>query len=192
MTAIGAKLASFLRDYTAQFMFDSMTNKIATFLIFFGFWTICAEGMTNTISYTDLKTKKVLGPLGHPLGEYITIEGKPCAVGFAGTFQYLSHEEIANFGIHSLEVSKVEGVKLERPIVIQFEKNPRYEPSDYYVVRGYQTGAFGPANVDPKYPTGNSPQTDYQFWISFVPTRNLSNEKNTEPSAPANSAPRAE
>ena len=40
----------------------------------------------NLISSADLvgsspKTK-ILGPLGKPLGEYVTIEGRPCAVGF--------------------------------------------------------------------------------------------------------------
>jgi hypothetical protein len=146
---------------------------------------ICATDPTNTIFYTEIQDKKVMGPLGHPLGDYITIEGRPGAVGFGGEFEHSTLEDVSKFGVHSLEVLKVDGVKLKKPIIIQFKRNAKYEPSDYYVIRGYQTGEFGPGDVDPNYPDDPAPQTIYHFYIRFIPTRNLSAEKKIEPTAPA-------
>jgi hypothetical protein len=122
--------------------------------------------------------KKIVGPLGGlPLGEYMTIEGKPCAVGFGGIVKSQSLEEISNAGVHSLEVYRVNGVELQAPVIITFTRSAKFKPANYYAVRGYQTGEFGPANLDPHDPEASVPQTNYQFWIRFVDTKDVTKDR---------------
>ena len=64
--------------------------------------------------------KKIVGPLGLPLGEYITIEGKPCTVGFGGTVKFQPLEEISKAGVHSLEAYRVNGVEIEASLISTF------------------------------------------------------------------------
>jgi hypothetical protein len=143
-----------------------------------------ADDSSNLVSSADLvgssPKMKILGPLGRQLGEYMTIEGRPCAVGFGGSVSFMSLEDISQFGVHSLEVRKVDGVELTAPIIISFVRNAKYKPSDHYIVRGYQTGEFGPGNPDPKEPTATAAQTNYQLWIRFVPTKDVTEEDTTK------------
>lgn len=139
---------------------------------------------TNLISSADLvgsfPKMTILGPLGLRLGEYMTIEGKPCAVGFGGRLTSESLEDISRAGIQSLEVYKVNGVALKAPVIITLTRNAKFKPATYYVIRGYQTGEFGPGNPDPQDPKAVTPQTNYQLWIRFVATKNLTNKKDKE------------
>ena len=160
--------------------------KLLVIVVFVGIChsMILAADSTNLVASADLvgsfPRKKILGPLGHSLGEYVTIEGRPCAVGFGGKVKFESLEDVSKFGVHSLEVHKVDGVELTPPIIISFSRNAKYAPADQYVIRGYQTGEFGPGNPDPKYPSESVPQTGYQLAITFVPTRDLTREKQVE------------
>ncbi len=153
------------------------------------FHHVMAGEPTNLVSSADLvgsfpKTK-IVGPLGCPLGEYMTVEGKPCAVGFGGRVTSQSVDDVAKFGVHSLEVHKVNGVALEAPVIVTLTRNAKFAPAAYFVVRGYQTGEFGPGNPDPQDPTATAPQTNYQFWIRFVATKDLtSKEENKTNKAP--------
>ena len=98
-----------------------------------------------------------------------------------------SLEDIAKFGVHSLEVHKVNGVEMKAPVIITFTGNVKFKPALHYVVRGYQTGEFGPGNPDPEDPKSTVPQTNYQLWIRFVATKNITGEEENK----TNKAPEA-
>jgi hypothetical protein len=157
--------------------------KTIVFLLFCGFSAI-AFAEDNTISYTELFNKKIIGPLGYPLGEYVTIEGKPCVVGFGSAISYPTQKDILRFGVQSLEASKVNGVALAKPVIIRFDKNHKYDPSTNYVIRGFQSGGFGGSNVDSEFHEGTAPQASFHFFIEFIPTRNLTPKPAPEPPSP--------
>jgi hypothetical protein len=143
--------------------------------------TVNLGNSPDFISSADLTgsfpQKKILGPLGLPLGTYMTIEGKPCAVGFGGKVKSQSLEDISKAGVHSLEVSRVNGEELQAPVIITFTRSAKFNPANYYAVRGYQTGEFGPGHPDPREPDASAPQTNYQFWIRFVATKDVTEDR---------------
>jgi hypothetical protein len=143
--------------------------------------TANSRNSSGFISSADLTgsfpQKKIVGPLGLPLGEYMTIEGKPCALGFGGIVKSQSLEEISQSGVHSLEVYRVNGVELQAPVIITFTRSAKFKPTNYYAVRGYQTGEFGPGNPDPREPEASAPQTNYQFGIRFVATKDMTRDR---------------
>lgn len=166
-----------------------MKRLLVAMLVFCSASAARAGCSSHLVSSADLvgsfpKTK-IIGPLGQPLGEYITIEGTPCAVGFGGSVTFQSLEDVSKFGVHSLKVSKVNGVELKTPVIITFARNAKFKPAPYYVVRGYQTGEFGPGDPDPEDPKATAPQTNYQFWIRFVATKDLTGAKASKTNKPS-------
>lgn len=101
----------------------------------------------------------------------MTVEGVPCAVGFGGVKKYCSAEDVLKFGIHSLEIHRVNGSAIDPPVTLGLSENVKYAPTDHYKLRGYQTGKFGPEQPDPKRSSVSMPQTNYQLAIYFVPAK---------------------
>ncbi len=133
----------------------------------------------DSLSYIDVANKRIIGPLGIALGEYLTIEGRPCSIGKIRTVTYLSAQDIVDHGLNRLEVQKVNGKELKPPVIIRLgcAEQPKYAPANWYVIRGYQHGEFGGENPDLEDPTRPTVQASYHFSVCFVPTKDLTKHK---------------
>lgn len=133
--------------------------------------------LPESISTNDISgggSVRLVGPLGHPLGAYLTVEGVPCAVGMGGGKKYSSKEDILKFGIHSLEIHKVNGIAINPPITLSCFGNVKFEPAEHYILRGFQHGMFGPSQPDIEMDgDADLPQVGYSLKIYFVPTKVL-------------------
>ena len=100
------------------------------------------------------------GKLGHPLGTYLTVEGKR----FDGI----------KSGRSTLMVEKVNGRKLVKPVNIWVEnvKHPGFPKNIHCVIRGYESGKMVgvPFAVAKKEKNITIPQTCWQFYRYFIMT----------------------
>lgn len=83
------------------------------------------QGAQESESFTDFGNPPT-GRLGHPIGSYLTIEGR-------------RHDKGMN--PNSYVIDTVNGVKLEKPVLVLVEnlKSPLPEPSAHCVINGYET-----------------------------------------------------
>jgi len=89
------------------------------------------------ISWVVSRRRRSLAPWGLPLGEPHDNRGKSMwPVGFGGRVTPQSLEDIAKFGVHSLEVHKVNGVEMKAPVIITFTGNVKFKPALHYVATG--------------------------------------------------------
>jgi hypothetical protein len=134
-------------------------------------WFLIAHGNANPptrrepITYADLVNRPVLGRLGQPLGQIVTIQG----VFADGTFTRMKKDD----GWILVRVQVVNGQRLEHEQVFQYERAAKNSPAvgSAFKFIGYETGGFTgePAGVweltDPRYTVAT---TGYGFTTSFM------------------------
>lgn len=119
-----------------------------------------ARGGDVTVNASDLGTKvKIIGPLGKPLGEMITIECKT----LPPNEQPRGKDSAGRFFV---KVTAVDGVALKKPVVIEvrvfpFSPKPKRDGMDLEIT-GYQDGSF--QGIPPAALNGVSPPPQTQSW----------------------------
>lgn len=133
-----------------------------------------------TVSDDDVRFGKVkiIGCLGVPIGDYVTIEGIPC-LQTMGDKTYPTFEDIEKHGVQSLEVYFVNGMPLKAPVTIWLSGDVKYPPAKRYTIRGVQTASLTPRDLqDPQEPPQNLdlPQVYDPFTVRFLVTKILKAE----------------
>lgn len=99
----------------------------------------CAQSPPSVHSSQLGKEVAVIGRLGAPLGQMIKIAGE---VAGKDVTRSKSQESVPLFWVRA-----VDGMSLKEPVLVElqffsFQQQPKLEPGQYCVFRGYQDGGF--------------------------------------------------
>lgn len=158
--------------------FDVKFFSLLLLLAVFSVSTIHATEPAVTITRDDMLARRatVIGDLGVPITEYLTVEGVPVAPTKTGT-RYPSFAEIEENGVTRLKVYAVNGASLARPVVVILSGETKFPPANVYTLRGYQTLLIHPAGPDPQETKEfDLPQVTESDRYRFVPTKVLKAE----------------
>lgn len=114
------------------------------------------EEQAQTVPYTDLGYRvQVIGPLGTPLGRYLTIEGRRAQQG--------------KVGVQTLLVEKVDGKPLKTPVGLWVDNIRNLPAGTRCVLKGYETGRMIGTPPDVLRKAGlPAPQAGWQFQVVFI------------------------
>jgi hypothetical protein len=120
---------------------------------------IGADTVMQHVPVKDIGTKFIIeGELGKPLGTFLNIEGVKHPGPLKGS---------------AFDVDTIDGVKIEKPLIIGIQGDTEMDAGVRYTLRGYESGAMESSPMDPLKQYSSQPQQSYHFahWFQVTETK---------------------